>query len=67
MDVLLAIAAIGLIVVWLARRGAAQTGPRSRLAGSTDIVDRDAARVAADLRARQQDRGNARSSAGPPL
>jgi hypothetical protein len=53
MDVLIAIAAISVSIGWLARRGvAAQTGPRSRLAGSTDIIDRDAARVVADLRAR---------------
>ena len=52
MDVLIAIGTLSLIITWLARRGALQTDPRSRFAGSTDIIDRDAERVADELQAR---------------
>ncbi|HEV2779899.1 MAG TPA: hypothetical protein VGX25_10925 [Actinophytocola sp.] len=43
---------IGLIVYGLERNRRHQAQPRSRLAGSSDIVDRDRERFVADLRAR---------------
>lgn len=42
---------IGLIVYGLERNRRHQEQPRSRLAGSTDVVDRDGQRFLADLRA----------------
>lgn len=43
---------IGLIVYGLERNRRHQTQPRSRLAGSSDIIDRDDERFRADLRLR---------------
>jgi hypothetical protein len=42
---------IGLIVYGLERNRRHQDAPRPRLAGSTDVVDRDGQRVLADLNA----------------
>lgn len=43
---------IGLIVYGLERNRRHQAQPRSRLAGSSDVVDRDSERFFADLRAK---------------
>jgi hypothetical protein len=43
---------VGLIVYGLERNRRHQAQPRSRLAGSTDAVDRDRERFVADLRTR---------------
>lgn len=49
--ILITIIVIGLIVYGLERNRRHQASPRTRLAGSSDVVDRDSERFVADLRA----------------
>jgi hypothetical protein len=52
MDAILTMLIIGLIVYALVHIRRNQTGPRSRLAGSSHVTDRDIQRLQDDLRSR---------------
>ncbi|HEX6339542.1 hypothetical protein [Umezawaea sp.] len=47
---LIVLAVLALVGYGLERRTSGRSGPRPRLAGSSDVLDRDLQRVAADLR-----------------
>ena len=49
--IIIAVVIIGLIVYGLERNRRHQSQPRGRLAGSSDIVDRDRERFLSDIRA----------------
>ncbi len=51
MDAIIVLIIVGLIVYGLERNRRHQSQPRGRLAGTSDIVDRDRERVWSDMRA----------------